>query len=146
MEREPPGPRLGIDFGTKRMGAAVSDLLGTVRPLETRLRGRFDEDVRWIRDLVAKWDVLEVVVGLPLTEDGTETGATRRARRFVQDLRGALSVPVTEWDELLSSQEADRRMRRDGVKEPQKWRDAYAAAVILDDLLRHRSAMTPRLG
>jgi putative Holliday junction resolvase len=133
-----PGRVLGLDFGTKRIGLALSDDLRiTVRPLHTWNRQAWNEDVAHIRGLVDAWDVTTIVVGVPYGLDGSITEATQRALGFIDRLGDALGCAIVPWDETLSSFEADRRMQDARVRNPKVHRDAFAAAVITEDFIGH---------
>ena len=129
---------LGLDFGEKRIGLAVSDSLGaTAQPLEVVQRRSLSQDVERIGEVVASYSAARIVVGLPLNMDGSVGPQARRVRRFAARLRRELGLDVTLWDERLSSTEAERtliladarRSRRSEV------RDAVAAAVVLQAYL-----------
>lgn len=129
---------LGLDFGEKRIGLAVSDSLGaTARPLEVVQRHSLSQDIERIGEVVACYSAARIVVGLPLNMDGSVGPQARRVRRFAARLRRELGLDVTLWDERLSSAEAERallladepRSRRSEV------RDAVAAAVVLQAYL-----------
>ena len=135
----PLQPRLlALDPGEARIGVAVSDDLGLYahpRPaIRTRSRA---EAVRAVAKLVDAEQIAEVVVGLPLTLTGERGHQAGLAREFVDALRGALSVPVREVDERLSSAQAAAANpslagRRDGTL------DSASAAVVLQSLLDAR--------
>lgn len=135
---------LGIDYGERRIGLALSDPTATLaRPLRTiELQGppanRAAALAEAIAALAADTDGLAgVVVGLPRSLDGQPHGQTARVETFVHELRRAVDLPVVLQDERLSSVEADERL---AVRE-RSWRrrkarlDAAAAAVILQDYL-----------
>jgi putative Holliday junction resolvase len=133
---------LGLDVGDRRVGVAISDPTGTVvRPLHTLARGSRTEDFVAIAALVAEHHVELVVVGQPLSLDGTEGPQARRIARYAQLLADQLAVPVVFWDERYTTAAAEeimlqnrsrgrrRRARADGGV------DAIAAAVILQSYL-----------
>ena len=93
--------------------------------------------IRAVQDLARSEGAAEVVVGLPLGLHGEDTAQTQRARALLQALRAALDVPVTGWDERLSTREATRALapaaRRDRGRV-----DSAAAAVVLQAVLDAR--------
>jgi putative holliday junction resolvase len=132
------GRVLGIDAGERRIGVAVSDetrLLAT--PLVVVERRSGDRAVldRLI-DIARREQVVEVVVGLPLNEDGTAGRQARRADAFANLVERVVGLPVVRWDERLSTQAAEAVVRAQGrsVRRAQNM-DAVAAAVILQDYL-----------
>jgi len=137
---------LGIDFGLRRIGLAVSDATGTLaRPLRTIARPPGDPDahaiaavLEAISELDAAGDTVDaVVVGLPRRLDGRPNDQTPLVEAFVARLRQAASLPVHLQDERLTSHEADSRLaagERDWRKRKARL-DAAAAAVILQDYL-----------
>ena len=140
---------LGIDYGGRRVGLAVSDATGTLaRPLGTLDRGALGSDARVIDAVLraatglADGDepIAAIVVGLPRRLDGTPNEQTSRVEAFVALLRARAAVPVVTQDERLSSREAESRL----AEREKDWRrrkekiDAAAAAVILQDYLDTR--------
>jgi putative holliday junction resolvase len=130
---------LGLDLGTRRIGVALSDSAGVVAtPLDvlTRSNDRMRDHAR-IADLVDEAGAEVVVVGLPLSLDGSVGPAARGVLDEADELRARLDVSVVTWDERLSTVEAERRLRAAGVKGP-KGRgvvDQVAATVILQSWL-----------
>lgn len=144
-----PGRALAIDYGTKRIGFALSDELGwTAEPLEVWSRRGLAADLDHVRALIAEHEVRRVVVGVPNRLDGTVGDAALRALGFVDAVRAAVApVPVDTRDEALSTWEATERMRARGIKahDHKRWVDAYAALVILEeDLAARRPPERPR--
>ncbi|MCK9519775.1 MAG: Holliday junction resolvase RuvX [Dehalococcoidia bacterium] len=132
-----PRRLLALDPGERRTGVAISDELGLfAHPRAALIRGRRDLVDEVLR-IVEEEGIDEVVVGLPLSMSGRESEQTRRAREFTARLRSRLSIPVTEWDERLSSVQAARtvtgRERRSSGQ-----LDSAAAAVILQAVLDSR--------
>lgn len=130
---------VALDLGTSRIGVALSDGGGTVAtPYETIARsGDRPRDHRRIAALVDETGAGTVVVGLPLSLDGTVGPAARAILDEVGELRTALPVDVVTWDERLSTVEAERSIRVMGVKKGRRRRvvDQVAATVILQSWL-----------
>ncbi len=126
---------LGLDLGERRVGVAVCDSAGTVAtPVETLVRsGDAEADLRAIADQVREWQVEIVVVGLPLSLDGTEGPAATAARTEIDRLERLLSVPVVSYDERLTTVIAERSLMEQQMKGPRRRGvvDQVAAAVIL---------------
>lgn len=128
---------LGIDPGTKRVGVAVADLeTRFARPLEVIDAGRTDPVAR-IAEIVGETGATEIVVGRPVSLSGREGPAVEAQQEFVARLRVATEVPVSEYDERLTSVLAERAMRAGGVPAGARRvkRDAIAAQVMLQDYL-----------
>jgi putative Holliday junction resolvase len=140
---------IALDPGSVRVGVAVSDELGMYAHPRPAVPGRNrGEAVREVARLIAELDVAEVVVGLPLTLSGERGSQAAETQAFVEALRKAVTVPVREVDERLSSAQAGRLVpgdearlarakpgragKRDGSL------DSAAAAVMLQSLLDSR--------
>lgn len=132
---------LALDVGERRIGVAVSDPTGTLaRPLKALARGSREEDVTAIAALVAAEGAELVVVGRPLSLDGSEGPQARRVARYAEMLAARLPVPVVLWDERYTTAEAEEILRRRSEKQRRHARavgdlDAIAAAVILQSYL-----------
>jgi putative holliday junction resolvase len=132
-----PGRVLGLDLGDARIGVAISDDGRRVAvPLGT-VRTGAPEDVRAIAALVREHDVTVVVVGHPLLLSGLAGQRAEHAERFAEALRTVLEIPVTLYDERLSTVEAERALRAAGVsgKDRRGAVDRSAATVILQGWL-----------
>ena len=133
---------LGIDLGERRIGVAVSSGSLAV-PLEVVLRsGDRQRDHRRLAELAAESEVDVVVVGMPLSLDGSAGPAARRARAEVEELGRTLRLPVETYDERLTTVTAERSLREQGLdaKERRKVVDKVAAAVLLQGWLDQRAA------
>jgi len=134
------GVRLGVDVGSVRVGVARCDPDGTLAtPVETVPRDLGSgTDLARIATLVAEWEVLEVVVGLPLSLSGHQGSAAEAARSYAVAVARRISpVPVRVVDERLSTVTASRSLRDAGVK-GRRHRpvvDQAAAVVILQSAL-----------
>ncbi len=130
---------LAVDYGRRRIGLAVSDELGiTAQGIPTiRAAGRA-KAVAAVAEVAAGWGVGEVVVGLPLNMDGTRGEMADAAETFAQGLREATGLPVSCWDERLTSRSAHRALQEMGERSRgRKGRvDRMAATLLLDTYLR----------
>ena len=129
---------LGIDYGEKRIGIAVSDETGMVaRPLTTILHTRLDRDCAVIRRLVEELGVERIVVGYPITLGGKESIQCSYVARFIEVLTSKIGVPVVRWDESMSTKRAEEILIESdmGRKRRKKIVDRLAAAIILQEYL-----------
>ena len=133
------GTLLGFDFGLARIGVAAGELeTRKAHSLETisaeANASRFDR----IGALIAEWQAVGLVVGLPTSTDGSEHELSRRCRRFANQLHGRFGIPVALMDERYSSAEAEAELRGAGQKRWQNRKsvlDAAAAQIILQHFL-----------
>ena len=133
---------LGIDFGDRHIGLALSDvLLITAQPFGTyTLTGREKEDRKFFQDLVLKHDIQEIIVGDPLRMDGSSGTRADKTRQFTAWLRRAVGKPILFVDERLTTQQAlhllqDRKLRG---KKKKMQEDQMAAVIILSTHLEQR--------
>jgi putative Holliday junction resolvase len=119
---------------------AVSDELGLFAHPRSALGAASSSDtLEAVARVVADEAVTEVVVGVPVGLHGGDTAQSREARDFAASLRARLSIPVSEWDERLSTVEAGRYVR--GRERRQRGDlDSAAAAVVLQAVLESRRA------
>lgn len=133
-----PGRLLALDLGHKRVGVAVTDELRiTVRQLPALRRTNWKQLVRSLAALVHDFDAQSLVIGLPLSLDGTENTAAQEVKRQARNLELSLGLPVFLQDERLTSQEAESELRAAGYNpaEVRNRVDGAAAALILKDYL-----------
>lgn len=135
---------LAFDYGTKRIGVAVGqELTGSASALSTVRASDGKPDWEAISQLIKDWQPDEVVVGLPLNMDGTESELSRRAQRFGNQLHGRYNLRAHFMDERLSSLQAEEELRerpqgksRGKSKKIQKEDiDKLAAKIILESWL-----------
>lgn len=135
---------VGLDLGARRIGVAVSDDAGSVAtPYEVlRRSGDPSSDRRQIARIVQEVEAGIVVVGLPLSLDGSIGPAARAALDEVSALEEILDVPVTTHDERLTTVSADRQLQGLGLdaKRRRKMVDEVAASVMLQAWLDGRRA------
>lgn len=126
---------LGIDYGTKRVGLALSDPLGlTARPLAVVPRSKIVEEVV---SLVKEQEVGTIVVGLPTGLGGDEGISASEARKLADELATATGVDVVLRDERYTSRMAESALLESGMKRRKRREsvDKVAAAIILQDYL-----------
>ncbi|VFU07196.1 Holliday junction resolvase RuvX [Methylocella tundrae] len=129
---------IGVDLGTKTIGLALSDVERRIAtPLETIKRTKFTQDAARLIELMDKFEVAALVIGLPLNMDGSEGPRVQSTRAFVRSLGALMTRPFVYWDERLSTaavtrslieQDASRAKRAEVV-------DKMAAAYILQGAL-----------
>ena len=138
---------LGIDLGSKRIGIAVSDSAGGLAtPYDVVTRsGDLARDRRAVLALADEVEAEAIVVGLPLSLDGSLGPAARAALAEVDALAGLTERPVETYDERLTTVTADRSLREMGVKGEARKRviDQVAAAVMLQAWLDSRPTAPP---
>ena len=132
---------LGLDVGDKRIGLAISGGAGLLAtPYSTIERRNQQRAIAAILEVVQAEEVGQIVVGMPLSLDGSVGSQAKRTLVFCDALESASPVPVETWDERFSSVEAERLLRQAGVS-PSRNRarlDSSAAAVILQGYLDAR--------
>lgn len=134
---------LGIDYGTARIGLAVSDDLGMLaHPLETVPAQSVENSTRRIAEVVKERKIKDVIVGLPLHMNGTEGNAVKGVRRYIEELRPHLGSNITfhEVDERLTTKSAMDKLHQAGRNEKNSRGiiDQAAAVEILQDWLDSR--------
>lgn len=132
---------VALDPGTKRVGAAVSDELQiTARPLITLERTGWKKLLLSVKDILAEFDAVGLVIGLPYNFDGTESEMSREARRLARNFALSLEIPVILQDERATTYEARGNLWRRGASKEliRRTLDSEAAAVILRDFLALR--------
>jgi putative Holliday junction resolvase len=133
----------GLDLGTKTIGVSVSDHLGTVAtPLETIKRTKFTLDAERLIDICKGRDIGGLVVGLPRNMDGSEGPRSQSTRAFARNLGAKITLPITFWDERLSTVAAEKALLEADTTRKRRSEviDHVAAAYILQgalDRLRH---------
>jgi putative Holliday junction resolvase len=129
------GRILAIDYGLKRIGLAMTDLLQiAASPFETIESVSLKKNALKISEIAKANEVSEIVVGLPLSMNGDESEMTETVNKFIEELKAVSGLPVVSVDERLTTAQAERvlveeadvsRAKRKGLK------DKVAAAIIL---------------
>ena len=133
---------LGIDYGERRIGLALSDPLGIIaKPLKVIDRKTTPDYKSVIIEIIEEKKVIEIIIGLPITMKGEYSNQTRDVKNFIDEISGICNIPVTEIDERLSSIAAIKALHEQGVKTGhEKGRvDETAAAIILQEFLDSQS-------
>ena len=130
---------IGFDYGSKRLGVAVSDLLlMTATPYMIIQRRDFKSDLAEIQKIIKEKEVGGIVFGLPLQMNGEEGEIAAEVRQFAQKLGGQINLPMFFWDERLSSAAVENMMIKEADlsrSKRKKTLDAGAAAYILQGVL-----------
>ena len=146
-EREQPKGRvLALDLGAKRVGVAVSDELQiSISRLRPILRTNWKQLLRDVTQTVQQQNAKALVVGFPLSLDGSKGSAAKSVQQTAGRFAQSLLIPVYLQDERLTSVAAAEQLRAAGhnPKEVQEMIDSEAAAVILSDFLGSRGPKTP---
>ena len=134
----PAGVLLGLDFGEKTIGVAVSDGLRTVAtPRETIKRKKFGLDADQLDRIIAETSAVGLIIGLPLNMDASEGPRCQKSRAFARNLSGRLELPIGFWDERLSTVAAERAMLEADMSRAKRAEaiDHVAASYILQGAL-----------
>ncbi len=124
---------LGMDFGEKRIGLAISDPMGwTAQHLNTLLNTGREKVMEALRTLCRDEGVGEIVIGLPINMNGTTGPRAKEILEFVPELEKSLQLEVKTWDERLTSRQAGKFMIQAGLsRQKQKAHSDELAAIIL---------------
>jgi|SRR5271166_3011446 len=142
---EQPPRILALDFGSKRIGLAVTDELGlTAQGLPTLRRSNKRNDLDHLRRVIRQYNVSEMVMGLPLRMSGSEGIQSEKVQTFAEELRRKFKLPVHLFDERLTSVEANRVLRESdmSIRRRAEVVDQLAAVLILQSFLEFRKAAT----
>lgn len=129
---------LGLDFGEKRIGVAVSDLLGyTAQGISTMRR----ENIGELQGLIKDYEVGRIIVGLPRNMDGSIGEQGKKVLDFVEKLKREIDLPIITWDERLTTREAERVLLAADLSRAKRKKviDKLAAVLILQSYLDSRS-------
>jgi len=132
---------LGIDFGDKNIGLAVSDKLHiTAQALDSYCVVNEEEDKKYFKKIISSYDIGEIVIGLPLRMDGSSGTRVEKTKEFASWLKKTLNLPVKFWDERLTTKQALKILRGQKVKgkAKRKLKDKISATIILSTYLESR--------
>lgn len=129
---------VGLDYGDRRIGVAVSDELGiAARGLATIVRRSLKRDLEELGQLIRSCGAEKIVIGYPVRLDGTAGIQCEKVDRFVVNLKKRVLLPIERWDESFSTQEAEDLLAeaRVGRKKRKAAVDKLAAKIILQSYL-----------
>ena len=129
---------LGLDFGEKTIGIALSDLSNILaQPFCLLERKGTKTDLQEISKIIQENKITGVIIGLPLNMDGSQSAMAKKVLNFSKKLEQKLSIPIHTWDERLSTQAAERALLEGDLsrKKRKKVIDKVAAALILQGWL-----------
>ena len=135
---------MGLDFGSKTVGVAVSDsLLLTAQGVEIIRRkdeNKLRQTLARIEELIVEYEVEEIVLGLPKNMNATEGIRVELTNEFKEKLERRTGLPVTMWDERLTTVAADKAMMEAGIRRENRknYVDMIAATFILQGYLDYR--------
>jgi putative holliday junction resolvase len=137
---------LAIDPGTVRLGLALSDPSGKIaQPLSVLARRSEAEDLKALAELVERYEVGLIVVGLPRLMNGRIDAAAKEAQTFGAHVAEATGRPVAYWDERLTSVAAERFLIEQGKRRSKRRQeiDRVAATLLLQGYLDYRAGRAP---
>ena len=129
---------MALDVGSRTIGIACSDaLLMTAQGIETIRRTYLENDFNRLRELISEYEVHELVVGMPKNMNGTKGDRAEKTEEFVEKMKAVIDLPVTFWDERLSTVMAERKLIAADVSRKKRKGviDKMAAVVILQGYL-----------
>lgn len=129
---------MSLDVGSRTIGIACSDaLLMTAQGIETIRRTSLEKDFNRLQELIAEYEVHELVVGMPKNMNGTKGERAEKTEEFVEKMKEVIHLPVSYWDERLSTVMAERQLIAADVsrKKRKSVIDKMAAVVILQGYL-----------
>ena len=129
---------MALDVGSRTIGIACSDaLLMTAQGIETIRRTSLENDFSRLRELISEYEVHELVVGMPKNMNGTKGDRAEKTEEFVEKMKTVIDLPVTFWDERLSTVMAERQLIAADVSRKKRKGiiDKMAAVVILQGYL-----------
>lgn len=129
---------MSLDVGSRTIGIACSDaLLMTAQGIETIRRTSLEKDFNRLQELITEYEVHKLVVGMPKNMNGTKGERAEKTEEFVEKMKEVIDLPVTYWDERLSTVMAERQLIAADVsrKKRKSVIDKMAAVVILQGYL-----------
>jgi putative Holliday junction resolvase len=138
---------LGLDFGQRRIGVAISDPSGLIAgSLKTLIVKNTDDALQQVLDLVSKHNIAGIVLGLPLNLSGDASEVSKEVEAFAERIRSSYDMPVFLEDERLSSRLAESVLHAHGkrIKGRKEKIDRISAVIILQSFLDRRNISQAR--
>ena len=130
---------IALDYGSKRIGIAISDPLQLfARPYKTVIHNKLSDTLLTLQEIIRLEEVSKIIVGLPYHYDGAESPQTEQEKHFIAELKKHVNIPIETFDERYSSQEAVELFAHKKIKLDKKNKeliDQMAATVILQGYL-----------
>lgn len=129
---------VAFDIGDKRIGVAISDPFNTYAlPSQTYFRKCFSEDIKAIAKIAYEKSATTIICGLPVNFDGTESVQTEKTRKFIEELKKVVTIPIVCEDERFTTKMAHETLISEGMRREKRKEvvDSLAAANILDGYL-----------
>ena len=127
-----------LDVGTKRIGIAVSDLLNiTAQGVETLQRTSFEKDLQRYKEIIEKYDVKRIIIGLPKNMNGTIGPMAEAVNEYADKLKENIDIPIEMYDERLSTKIASQALIQGNVRREKRknYVDMIAASIILQSYM-----------
>jgi putative holliday junction resolvase len=137
VNRQLPGRRVALDAGGRRVGLAVSDELGMVAS-PVRTIDLKQEGLNTLLDAIRAYSPVEIIIGMPTGMSGREGQQADAVREFAGEVAEQIDLPITFWDERLTTFAADMALQESGHrsrKSRKQYVDAVAASLILQSYL-----------
>jgi len=132
---------LGLDFGDKSIGLAISDKLQfTAQGLGRYQLKNKKDDKKFFQSLVSKYDIQEIIIGLPLRMNGSQGTRVAKTKEFARWLEKILNLPIIFWDERLTTKQAYKILGQQKMKYKKKksLKDQVSATIILANYLEFK--------
>jgi putative Holliday junction resolvase len=140
---------IGLDLGTKTIGLAISDIERRIAsPLRTLSRGAFQKDADALIAIFNEFEIVAVILGLPLDLEGRDGPRAQSTRAFARNLAARTELPIAYWDERFSTAAVTRSLVANDVSRARRARvvDKLAAAYILQGALDRLAALAAKPG
>ena len=133
------GALLAIDFGERRVGLAWCSSEGQPTALATVLRNSDRQLLEELENWAERYDIGEIVLGLPVGFDGQRGENCKRVESFARKLSARLALPLHLWQETLTTVAAQERLERLGLRKFRPGLDAMSAQILLEDFVAGRT-------
>ncbi|MFL2931395.1 MAG: Holliday junction resolvase RuvX [bacterium] len=127
---------LGIDYGNRRVGVAISDELQlTAQPHKLLIRENDENLILDIKEIIHSHNIEKIVIGLPVLLDGSHSSQTKKTRKFISRIRQSSDLPIDKWEERLSTIEAGKILTGTSINKKKENIDIISAQLILQSYL-----------